>query len=87
MVKARNELKQTNDKAWIILDCRWASRGFNSEQATVYCIDGRMDKVIYIVNILRSREEAPPNITPSFIIVHQKHDAKSFLMDEAYQTN
>jgi len=33
MQKVREIAKKDND-LWVIIDCRWASRGFNSEQAS-----------------------------------------------------
>jgi len=45
-MKAAEELKKDTGDSWIIIDCRWASRGYNSEQATVYIIDGKRDKVL-----------------------------------------
>jgi len=45
MQKAREVARQDNN-LWVIIDCRWASRGHNSEQATVLVMDGSQDKVL-----------------------------------------
>jgi len=45
MQKAQEVAKNDTD-LWVIIDCRWASRGYNSEQATVLIIDGKQDKVL-----------------------------------------
>lgn len=56
MQKAIAKAKEEPD-LWVILDCRWASRGYNSEHATVFCMDGNTDKVLYTVSILRKIEQ------------------------------
>jgi len=45
MQKAQ-EAAHADEDLWVIVDCRWASRGYNSEQATVLVMDGKHDKVI-----------------------------------------
>jgi len=45
MQNARETARTDND-LWVIIDCRWASRGHNSEQATVLVMDGNQDKVL-----------------------------------------
>jgi len=60
----------------MVIDCRWASRGFNSEQATVYVLDGTQDKVICVVSALRQRAQQPVLATP--------HEVQRLLLKRPY---
>jgi len=47
------EAAQNDDNLCVITDCRWDSRGFNSEHATVFLMDAGTDKILYGISILR----------------------------------
>jgi len=51
MNKAKEESK-LDPELWFIMDCRWASRGYNSEHATVYILDGKKDKVLLLLMLV-----------------------------------
>jgi len=44
-MKREIEEARLDDELWVIMDCRWASRGYNSEQGTIFVMNGRRDKV------------------------------------------
>ncbi len=41
----------------VAMDCRWSSRGFNAEEATVTCCCLKSNKVIYHSNLMRKQEK------------------------------
>jgi len=63
------------DPLWVIIDCPWASCGFNSEQATNYCLDGSRDKVLYVYSIVRHGEKT--NKRPSSETVNVEYEGTS----------
>jgi hypothetical protein len=45
-----------NKKMKVAIDCRWSSRGFNAEEATVSCCDITSNKVLYHSHLLRKQK-------------------------------
>lgn len=63
MRRAREKAKEASAKKGrsglsVAVDCRWSSRGWNAEEATITMIDLDTGAIIYLVHVLRQR--GPP---------------------------